>query len=426
MIFNPNANKEFFIYRGKKLYAKMQNDELFLCKNKGFVLDDGSLKSELLDILPEGVDLQIMLRYCNTQKPIELLPFLRNCIGDFDFSTMPNKTDFDKPIMSNLKAQNAFPFVLDKCLAIKRELLNPSANFCLDSQTQKFSLSGYQHKLQVSILGDLISADYGDFIFKPYNENYSQLPENEHLNVSFMREFGFEVPFNALVYDKNLGVFHYLIKRFDIDKNGNKLPQISLNALMKSADKYEGSIEKASEFLCDKLDDTQKMLFLRFIYANALLHNNDLHKKNIGFVFKDNALVLSPIYDIINCYPIRNISDKQCALSIRGHDDGIRINYFKQAAENIGLDFALVRQNLQEIQAIFLEKYPQYVEKLFKTPNIKNISAFKERLLASHNKCAKIARSETNNEFDRLNKADKPITQEKIIDRFDINANKPK
>ena len=427
---NSFNTKEIFIYKNKKLYGKMLDNKVFLLKNGDFVLDD-SLKCELLDILPEGIDLQIMLRNFTAQKPIELLPFLKNTIGNFDFSTAPNKTKFDKPIMSNLRAQNTFPFVLENCLAIKENLLNPSVNFTLDKDTQRFSLSGYQHKLQASIINDLIVDGYGDFIFKPYNQNYSQLPENEHLNVSFMREFGFEVPFNGLVYHRTMSVYHYFIKRFDIDENGEKLPQISLNALMKSDDKYEGSIEKACEFLRDKLDKAQKMLFLRFIYANALLHNNDLHKKNIGFVFKDKQLVLSPIYDIINCFVIRGISDKQCALPIRGHDDGIRINYFKQSAENLGLDFDKVRENLQEIQSIFLEKYPQYVEKLFKIPNIKNILRFKEKLLESHKKCAKIAKSEANNEFEKANKNAKfakiikpSAAQEKIVDRFEIKTNK--
>ncbi len=127
----------------------MLNDKIFLLKNGDFVLDD-SLKCELLDILPEGIDLQIMLKNFIAQKPIELLPFLKNTIGNFDFSTIPNKIDFDKPIISNLRAQNTFPFVLENCLAIKENLLNPSVNFTLDKDTQRFSLSGYQHKLQVS------------------------------------------------------------------------------------------------------------------------------------------------------------------------------------------------------------------------------------------------------------------------------------
>ena len=275
---------------------------------------------------------------------------------------------------------------------------------------QNLSLSGYQHKLQVNIIDNIIKIGYGDFILKPNHEKFFKLPINEHLNVSFMKEFGFEVPFNALAYEEYDKEYHYLIKRFDIDENGNKLPQISLNALMKHTDeeKYKGTIEEISTFLKDRLDSTQKMQFLKFIYANALLYNNDLHKKNIGFIFKDGKLQLSPIYDILNIYAIESTSKfdalgkEQCTLPIRGHKNGIRINYFKQSSENLGLDFKKVQMNLKKIQSIYLEKYPQYVEKI--NIPIYNIERFKEKLLESHKKCLKIAKSEINNELQNFSK----------------------
>lgn len=394
-----NESKTTYIYKQQKLYGRVidQNFELF--ENGKYILANDK-KSEIIDILPEGIDLQIMLRVLNAKNPIELLPYLKNTIGDFDFSTNTNKTHFDKPVMSNVIIEPKFPNVIPCNLDIVPEHLNP--NIYAPNGIQKLSLSGYQHKLQVSIIDNVIKEDYGNFILKPYNDNYSQLPENEHLNVSFMKEFGFEVPLNAIVFARDN--FHYLIKRFDIDKNGNKLPQISLNALMKSNDKYKGTIEEISIFLKDRLDSTQKMQFLKYIYANSLLYNNDLHKKNISFIFKDNKLQISPVYDIINCYPIKKLSNEQCVLPIKNHTDGIRINYFKQSSQNLGLDFKEVQNNLKEMQDIYLEKYPQYIEKLMKIPNIDNILNFKEKLLESHKRCHKIAKSELKNELQNFSK----------------------
>ena len=268
---------------------------------------------------------------------------------------------------------------------------------------QNLSLSGYQHKLQVSIIDNVIKESYGDFILKPNNKRFWDLPINEHLNVSFMKEFGFEVPFNVIAYDEYRQEYHYLIKRFDIDDKGNKLPQISLNTLMKSKDKYEGTIEQISTFLKDRLDDFQKMQFLKFIYANALLYNNDLHKKNIGFIFKNNKLQLSPVYDTLNIYAVKSMSKmeklgkEQCALPIKNHIDGIQISYFKQSCDNLELDFNKVKSNLEEVQNIYLEKYPQYVEKLMKIPYINDIVDFSQKLLESHNKCLKVAKKESSN-----------------------------
>ena len=407
---NDNQNKEIYIYKQQKLYGKVERGQFYLLENDKYVLNDSGT-SELLDILPEGIDLQIMLNSFNAKQPIELLPYLKNTIGDFDFSTQADKTHFDKPIMSNIALEPKFPNILPCKIDIPPSHLEPS--IYAPNGIQKLSLSGYQHKLQVSIIDNVIKEDYGDFILKPNSERFWDLPINEHLNVSFMKEFGFEVPFNAIVYEEYNKEYHYLIKRFDIDENGNKLPQISLNALMQDKDKYAGTIESISTFLKDRLDSTQKMQFLKFIYANALLYNNDLHKKNIGFIFKDGKLQLSPVYDILNIYAIKptskmeKLGKEQCALSIKGHIDGIQISYFKQSCENLGLDFKKVQINLKEIQDIYIEKYPKYVEKIKTIPHTNDFTYFDKKLLKSHKKCLKIAKSEMNNELQGIS-AQKP------------------
>lgn len=407
---NDNQNKEIYIYKQQKLYGKVERGQYYLFENDDYILANDKV-SEITDILPEGIDLQIMLNSFNAKQPIELLPYLKNTIGDFDFSTQADKTHFDKPIMSNIALEPKFPNILPCKIDIPPSHLEPS--IYAPNGIQKLSLSGYQHKLQVSIIDNVIKEEYGDFILKPNSERFWDLPINEHLNVSFMKEFGFEVPFNAIVYEEYNKEYHYLIKRFDIDENGNKLPQISLNALMQDKDKYAETIESISTFLKDRLDSTQKMQFLKFIYANALLYNNDLHKKNIGFIFKGNKLQLSPVYDILNIYAIKptskleKLGKEQCALSIKGHIDGIQISYFKQSCENLGLDFKEVQINLKEIQDIYIEKYPKYVEKIKTIPHTNDFTYFDKKLLESHKKCLKIAKSEMNNELQGIS-AQKP------------------
>ena len=404
-------DREIYIYKNQKLYGKMQNRKLSLyIGNDEYIKDDKTLRSELMDILPEGIDLSIMMNLFNKEEAIELLPFLKNTIGDFDFSYSNIKTHFDKPIKSNLALKNQFLNILSCEMDIVPSHLYPRID--TPNGIQQLSISGYQHKLQVSIVDDEIKENYGDFILKPDNKRFWDLAINEHLNVSFMREFGFEVPFNAIIFDKERKVYHYLIKRFDIDENGNKLPQISLNALMRGDDKTKssGTIEEISSFLCNRLDDTQKMLFLEYIYANALLYNNDLHKKNISFVFKNNQLVLSPVYDVINVYAIipsvlyDMLSNAQCCLSIDGRIDGIKKEYFKQSAENLGLDFNQVQEKLAKIQDTYFEKYPQYIAEITKIPYIKNTREIKELFLQSYNKNTKTAQSESRND-NRLEKS---------------------
>lgn len=94
-------------------------------------------------------------------------------------------------------------------------------------------------------------------------------------------------------------------------------------------------------------------------------------------------------------------------LSIKGHIDGIQISYFKQSCENLGLDFKEVQMNLKEIQDIYIEKYPKYVEKIKTIPHTNDFTYFDKKLLESHKKCLKIAKSEMNNELQGIS-AQKP------------------
>lgn len=389
-------SKPIFIYKNKKLYGKLENGQIFLKKGDKYETSD-SLKNEMIDILPQGLDLKVMLYAFGIENHIELLSCLKNTIGDFDFSMQDNEVHFKKPIMSNLALKQTFPLILPYKMNdnFSSNDLYPYPNF-VSKPKQNLSLSGYQHKLQVSIIDGVIKLNYADFILKPNSKRFWNLPLNEHLNMNFMREFGFEVPFNALIYDEYCQKYHYIIKRFDIDENGNKLPQISLWTLMQGSKSTRATIDSISAFLKNKLDSTQKMQFLKYIYANALLFNNDLHTKNISFIYRNGKLILSPAYDILNVYAIIpeskwTILDKwQCCLKINRRLKDIKIDDFKTSSRNLGLDFGEVRANLRAIQNIYIKKYPQYVKKLANLPYTCNADKLQDNLLDSYKKCVKI------------------------------------
>ena len=449
------ADKEtLYVFKGKKLYAKLEQENYYLFRNDTFVLYNEAL-NEIKDILPEGIDLKIMMNSFNIKSPLELLSFLKNPIGDFSFSKNKNKDNFEKILLSDLVSIKKFPNILDSTLEIDSQMLKPNEFTNLSEKNQKLSLSGYQHKLQVSIIDNIIKENYADFILKPNNPELPKISINEHLHTSFMQEFGFEIPLNAIVYDEKQREYHYLIKRFEIDKNGKKLPQISLNALMKSEQKYEGTIERISAFLKDKLEEREKILFLKYIYANALLYNNDLHKKNISFLFKENKLILSPPYDVINIYAIKGLSNTQCCLHINGKLNHIKINHFEKSSEKLGLNFAEIQNELKQVLEIYLENYPIYLQKLKNIPNFKGIKEFENKLLESYNKIFKHSKltgelmSENlsyvnvfsainndqnfHNEIKESKKQEKSSSLEETISRFDeatqkqnLRASKPK
>ena len=374
---NMQDKNIIYVFKSNNLYGKIDNGDYYLLKDE-FILANEQ-KDEILDIIPEGIDLKLMLKTFNTNQKTDILPFLINPIGDFSFGFSENPP-LQKHISSDLKCDFTYPNILDSSIDIPSITLNPDENTDIHrNKIQRLSLSGYQHKLQVSIINNTIKEDYADFILKPAGE-ISLLAINEHLHMNFMRELGFKMPFNAIVYDDRIKEYHYLIKRFDIDKNGHKIPQISLNALMKSKDKYEGTIDRISHFLKDKISQQEQKLFMKFIYANALIFNNDLHKKNISFTYTDNTFTLTPIYDIINIYPIKRFSNDQCCLEINGKLNKITIKDFDNIAKIFEINKSESESMLNEILDTYIKQYPKYIESLQNIPNISGLKEFKYKL----------------------------------------------
>lgn len=374
-----------YVYKDNKLYARILKNEYSLYIDKKFISKNDEI-DEILDILPEGVDLEIMKRSFNTKNKLELFSYLKNPIGNFKFSKSFKAELKEDIVISNLDKKNTFPNILNAKIDIEYESLKADDDLDIKLlNTQRLSISGYQHKLQISILDNIIAENYSDYILKSANE-YLNLAVNEHMHMEFMRKLGFEVPFNAIVYDERFDSYHYLIKRFDIDENGKKLPQISLNALMREKNKYSGSIDKVIEFLNNKIDENQKTLFLKFIYANALVFNNDLHKKNISFIYKNNKLEFSPIYDVINIFIIKGKDNNQVALPINGKKANIQISYFKNISEEFGLEFNKIKDELLKIRKTYIEEYPKYIELLNQIPHIYENSKFQKSLMNSYEK----------------------------------------
>lgn len=363
-------NEILYIFKSEKLYAKIENKKLFKLSKDNLFIEDENSWDELLDILPQGQDLIIMKNSFNLQDDKEVFYFLKNPIGDFYFSTSQEYKEGDLKL-SNLKNEKiSFPNELNLNINIDYSQMYPASH--QSSQNQKLSISGYQHKLQIIIEKNQIKESYSNFILKPASRELSKVAINEHLNTTFLKEFGFEIPFNAIIFDERFREYSYIIKRFDIDKNSKKIPQISLNALMKSNDQYEGNIEEISNFLSNKLNKIEKIKFIKFIYANTLIFNSDLHKRNISFIFMDDELKLSPAYDILNVSAIKGKDKDQATLSINNKIKNIKIDDFDKAINILKLDEKEVKQELKKLLAIYIKKYPIYIKNISKLKHLNN------------------------------------------------------
>ena len=365
-------NHQLFVYKNSKLFGYIQDKNFYQYKENGEVVISNNELNKMLDLVPEGIDYEIMARSFSLNSDVEMLYYLKNPIGAYSFSDKIDNCKAEYIISDNIAKNNLFPNVLNIKMNLSRSELYPADNQNIsNTKSQRFSISGQQHKLQVYIKNNEIFSGYGEYILKPDSVDYFDIPINEHLHTTFMREFGFDVPFNALIFDSQNKTYHYLIKRFDIIDEKNKKDQYSINALMNllPRDKYEGSIENICEYMNNSniaYSIDEKIKFLKYIFANVLLYNSDLHKKNINFFYEDGKFYLTPAYDILNIYAIKaNLGDGQTALSIGHKNKKINFNDFSKSIKILSLDENIVFREFEKIARIYFVKYPLYLEKLY-------------------------------------------------------------
>ena len=107
-----------YVYKDNKLYARILKNEYSLYIDKKFISKNDEI-DEILDILPEGVDLEIMKRSFNTKNKLELFSYLKNPIGNFKFSKSFKAELKEDIVISNLDKKNTFPNILNAKIDIE-------------------------------------------------------------------------------------------------------------------------------------------------------------------------------------------------------------------------------------------------------------------------------------------------------------------
>lgn len=228
-------------------------------------------------------------------------------------------------------------------------------------RSDKMSIQGVQPKLSARLnlkneVFDIVDKG-GDYILKPQNNFYPELPENESLTMKLAETIGIEVPLNGLIYSID-GKFTYFIKRFDRYGKNKKLSLEDFAQLAgKSRDtKYDYSMEKLITIInkfCT-FPAIEKVKLFRLTIFNFLVGNEDMHLKNFSLIIRDNKVELSPAYDLLNT-TIVSQSQEEIALPIAGLkknlNEKILIDYF--AKERLGLNDKIIYQLLNKFKAEF-------------------------------------------------------------------------
>lgn len=396
---DPSEIIEIYIFKSKKLYGVIKDTDLYIYDEKQKEVLSNEKWPVLLELLPEGGDLAIMRQRYQLSDDKYLFQHLVNPIGEYSFSTSKMYIDGDKSLSDINTVDFQIPNVIDAKIDINPAEIYPPAKSNAQErekefERQKLSLGGFQHKLQVRFIEGKMIADYADFILKPVskenNRNGNLCGVNEHLHVSLMKDFGFDVPYNGLVYDEQHKEYHFVIKRFDVDEHGKKLPQITVQALIEGNPEFsdiKGKFDGNLERVCKRLVDIDVPLkerenFIAYAFANALLHNDDFHRQNMSFVLRDGELRLSPAYDVLNTAAIRgyNRDMEQSCLSVHKKRKNLKFKDFSECIEILQLNEDEVFNRFREILKTYATTY---TEKLRSLQSLEHLDADEYRLFVS-------------------------------------------
>lgn len=224
----------------------------------------------------------------------------------------------------------------------------------------KMSIQGVQPKLScklnIKIQCFEICDMGGDYILKPQNEHYSELPENEDLSMRLAHDI-IEVPLHGLIHSID-GSFTYFIKRFDRLSRGQKLPLedfAQLSGLTRDV-KYNYSMEKLIHIIvkhCTFPTLEKSKLFTRTLF-NYLIGNEDMHLKNFSLITRDNKIELAPAYDFINTTIAIGNAKEEIALTLNGKKNNLTsrdlIDYYGK--ERLGLNLKTIEDILSHFQKL--------------------------------------------------------------------------
>jgi len=247
------------------------------------------------------------------------------------------------------------------------------------ARAPKMSIQGVQPKLSAKLKVTEgifeVTNRGGEFILKPQNILYPQLPENEDLTMRLADKIDLEIPLHGLIYSKDQKLT-YFIKRFDRYGKGNKYSVEDFAQLAgKSRDtKYDYSMEKVAGILDNycTFPAIEKIKLFRLTIFNFLTGNEDQHLKNFSLITKDNKVTMTPFYDLINTTISLTNPMEEFALPLKGKKSKLNrknlVEYWGK--ERLGLNDQILNQTLNTINNNF-ESWTKLINNCFLSKEMK-------------------------------------------------------
>jgi len=248
------------------------------------------------------------------------------------------------------------------------------------NRAAKISIQGVQPKLSARLnlkLGIFEFVDLGgEFILKPQNPMFGQLPENEDLSLKMAKKCGIEVPIHGLIFSKDKKLT-YFIKRFDRKGRNKKIAVEDFSQLSGETreTKYNSSMEKLVNII-DKyctFPAIEKIKLFRRTLFNFLIGNEDMHLKNFSLISRNNKIELAPAYDFLNTTIVLNSPQEEIALPLGGKKSNLNRKLFVEyfGNERLCLNEKTINNVLISIQEAISSWY-KLIEDSFLSTDLKS------------------------------------------------------
>lgn len=199
---------------------------------------------------------------------------------------------------------------------------------------------------------------WGDYIFKPQDEAFSELPENEDLTMHLAEAARISVVPHSLMRlaDGKLG---YITKRIDRTEKGEKIDmedmcQITLHP---TEYKYKGSYEQIGKAIM-QYSDTPKLDLINYIQLLLFCFvtgNNDMHLKNFSLYRPKKTYRLTPAYDLLNVAIANPIDKEEFAMPLAGRKAKLKLPDFLQAAKTMGIEEKVILRLIGNMKKVLPE-----------------------------------------------------------------------
>ena len=243
----------------------------------------------------------------------------------------------------------------------------------------KISISGKHPKLLVDLNKNEkkfeITMSGGQYILKPQNPKWPQMPENEDLTMKLADCVGIETPTHGLLCCKD-GYFSYFIRRFDRGDYPYKIPLEDFAQLQQKTreSKYDSSMEKVAETIegyCSFPVVEKKELFKRTLFIYLTGHQ-DMHLKNFSLITVNNVVMLSPVYNLINSTIVDAANLEEIALPLNDKKRNLTkddlITYY--GIKKLGLISKIVDEVLSQFSNQ-IEQWKKLIESSFLSEKLK-------------------------------------------------------